>query len=74
MYGLRNFSVEGDDDFMAKSKVSNDNSEAKNEVTEHISKWIEENDVCLFMKGTRKMPLCGFSRFVVILLHVYGVK
>ena len=26
------------------------------------------------MKGTRKMPQCGFSRFVVVLLNTYGVK
>ena len=26
------------------------------------------------MKGTRKMPQCGFSRFVVVLLQTYGVK
>ena len=26
------------------------------------------------MKGTRKMPQCGFSRFVVVLLQAYGVK
>ena len=32
------------------------------------------NDVCVFMKGTRKMPQCGFSRFVVVLLNAYGVK
>lgn len=28
----------------------------------------------VFMKGTKKMPQCGFSRFVVVLLHTYGVK
>jgi glutaredoxin-related protein len=26
------------------------------------------------MKGTRKMPSCGFSRFVVVLLNTYGIK
>ena len=26
------------------------------------------------MKGTRKMPQCGFSRFVVVLLQAYGVR
>ena len=30
--------------------------------------------MCVFMKGTRKMPQCGFSRFVVVLLQAYGVK
>ena len=28
----------------------------------------------MFMKGTRKMPQCGFSRYVVVLLNAYGVK
>jgi monothiol glutaredoxin len=26
------------------------------------------------MKGTRKMPQCGFSKFVVVLLNAYNVK
>lgn len=26
------------------------------------------------MKGTKKMPQCGFSRFVVVLMQTYGVK
>ena len=57
------------DDFQPKSKA-----QTTDEVTEHISKWVSENDVCLFMKGTRKMPQCGFSRTVVALLNAYGVK
>jgi monothiol glutaredoxin len=43
-------------------------------VTEHISAWIKDNDVVVFMKGTRKMPSCGFSKYVVVLLNAYGVK
>ena len=60
------------DDFQPKSKVGGDS--ASDDVTEHISSWIQENDVCIFMKGTRKMPQCGFSRYVVVLLNAYGVK
>jgi monothiol glutaredoxin len=26
------------------------------------------------MKGSKKMPQCGFSRFVVVLLQTYGIK
>lgn len=26
------------------------------------------------MKGTKKMPQCGFSRFVAVLFQTYGVK
>ena len=58
------------DDFQPKAKVTGSAAE----VTEHISTWISENDVCVFMKGTRKMPQCGFSRYVIVLLNTYGVK
>merc|ERR1712176_146418 len=72
-YSLRQFSTDDNshDDFSAKSKMEGASS---SEVTEHISTWIKENDVCVFMKGTRKMPQCGFSRYVVVLLNAYGVK
>ena len=59
-----------DSDFASKSKGPT-NAESMNGF---IQKQIDENDVCLFMKGSKKMPACGFSRFVVILLHTYGVK
>ncbi len=39
-----------------------------------IAKWVADNNVCIFMKGTKKMPQCGFSRYVVVLLNTYGVK
>ena len=31
---------------------------------EKISKLIDENDICLFMKGTPNSPQCGFSMAV----------
>ena len=34
------------------------------EVKEKIKKLINENDVCLFMKGTPEAPQCGFSMAV----------
>ena len=34
------------------------------EVKEKIKKLINENDVCLFMKGTPDSPQCGFSMAV----------
>jgi monothiol glutaredoxin len=68
---MRVFSSEQHSDFDAKSKVSANTTESMNA---QITKWIEENNVCLFMKGSRKMPQCGFSRFVVVLLNTYGVK
>lgn len=38
-------------------------------VQKKISCIIKENDVVLFMKGTRESPLCGFSSFVVNALN-----
>ena len=34
------------------------------EIKEKIKKLINENDVCLFMKGTPDSPQCGFSMAV----------
>ena len=34
------------------------------EIKEKIKNLIEENDVCLFMKGTPDAPQCGFSMAV----------
>ena len=44
------------------------------QIEKHISSWIDENDVCVFMKGSQKMPQCGFSKYVTVLLRTYGVK
>lgn len=38
-----------------------------------IDKWVKENKVVLFMKGTPLTPLCGYSNFVVELLKKYGI-
>ncbi len=41
------------------------------EIKEKIKKLIEENGVCLFMKGTPDAPQCGFSMTVTnILKHL----
>ncbi len=39
-----------------------------------ISKEIEVNDVCLFMKGTPEAPQCGFSMAVSNMLKILEVK
>lgn len=68
---LRQFSMDdSDSDFMPKTKAPMTNAQ----LTEQFDKWIKENDVVVFMKGTKKMPQCGFSRFVVVLLQTYGVR
>ena len=41
---------------------------------EEIKKVVQENDVVLFMKGTKKIPMCGFSGTVVQALKNSGLK
>ena len=35
---------------------------------------LDENAIVLFLKGTKDMPQCGFSKTVVNLLNHYGVE
>lgn len=44
-----------------------------NPVFEQIQKDITENDVVLYMKGTKLMPQCGFSATVVQVLERVGI-
>ena len=39
-----------------------------------ISKEIESNEVCLFMKGTPDAPQCGFSMAVINMLKLLEVN
>ena len=41
---------------------------------EQIRDTIENNDVVLFMKGTKMMPQCGFSSRVAGVLNYMGVE
>ena len=43
-------------------------------IKDKIKKITEENDVCLFMKGTPESPQCGFSMAVSNVLKHIGVK
>ncbi|MCI5048776.1 MAG: Grx4 family monothiol glutaredoxin [Rickettsiales bacterium] len=45
-----------------------------NPVFDQIKQEIESNDVVLYMKGTRKLPQCGFSSTVVAVLERLGVE
>ena len=38
-----------------------------------ITKTINENMIVLYMKGTKDMPMCGFSNSVVQILNHYGI-
>ena len=46
------------------------NEETKNKIEETI----KNNSVVLYMKGTRKIPQCGFSAVVVDILEREGVN
>ena len=41
---------------------------------EQIISDIETNPIILYMKGTKEMPMCGFSNSVVQVLNHYGVE
>ena len=43
------------------------------ELEQQIKKDIEKNPIILYMKGTKEMPMCGFSNSVVQVLNHYGV-
>ena len=44
------------------------------ELKEQITKDIKNNPVILYMKGTKDMPMCGFSSSVVQILNHYDVE
>lgn len=44
------------------------------EIKEKINNLINENKVCLFMKGTPDSPQCGFSMTVTNVLKHFNVK
>ena len=43
-------------------------------INEQIKNLINENDICLFMKGTPDVPQCGFSLAVANVLKHLNVK
>ena len=44
------------------------------ELSEQIKNDIEKNPIILYMKGTKHMPMCGFSNQVVQILNHYGIE
>ena len=44
------------------------------DLKEQIINDIQENPIILFMKGTKDMPMCGFSNSVVQVLNHYGIE
>ena len=45
-----------------------------NNIKEIITNEINENEICLFMKGTPEAPQCGFSMAVVNILKLMDVS
>jgi monothiol glutaredoxin len=43
-------------------------------LSEQIKNDIESTPIILYMKGTKDMPMCGFSNNVVQVLNHYGVN
>ena len=43
------------------------------ELKSQIINDIKSNNVILYMKGTKEMPMCGFSSTVVNILNLYNI-
>ena len=43
------------------------------ELLDQIKNDITQNPVMLYMKGTKEMPMCGFSSTVVRVLNMYNI-
>tara|TARA_Y100000589_G_C26810927_1_gene489798 strand:+ start:189 stop:521 length:333 start_codon:yes stop_codon:yes gene_type:complete len=48
--------------------------EKRMDLKEKIIKEINNNRIILYMKGTKEMPMCGFSNSVVQILQHYEVN
>lgn len=43
------------------------------ELKERIDNLVQQNKILVFLKGTKLMPMCGFSNNVVQILNTLGV-
>ena len=44
------------------------------DLQDKIKKDILDNKIMLYMKGTKLMPMCGFSATVINILNAYGIE
>ena len=44
------------------------------DLQDKIKKDISDNKIMLYMKGTKEMPMCGFSSTVVNILNTHNVE
>ena len=47
---------------------------SEQEIQDWIRKTVADNDIVLFMKGTKDMPQCGFSHQVAQILNYFQVE
>ena len=45
-----------------------------NLIKEQIINDIKSNNIILYMKGTKEMPMCGFSSTVIKILAMYNIQ
>ena len=43
-------------------------------LSDKIKQDIKENKIMLYMKGTKEMPMCGFSSTVINILNTHNVE
>ena len=43
-------------------------------LSEEIQDEIKSNSIIVYMKGTKLMPMCGFSSTVVNIMNMHGVE
>mmetsp|Transcript_14959 Transcript_14959/g.15479 ORF Transcript_14959/g.15479 Transcript_14959/m.15479 type:complete len:183 (-) Transcript_14959:94-642(-) len=58
-----------DQDFQPKVKVQVNNEN----VLQIVDDYVKKNDVCVFIKGTKEMPRCGFSNYLIQVLKFYKI-
>ena len=48
--------------------------ETATEMLKQIKEWNQQERITLYMKGTKLMPVCGFSARVVEILNSYAIS
>ena len=43
-------------------------------VMEIVDDYVKNNEVCAFIKGTKEMPRCGFSNYLIQVLKFYKIN
>lgn len=71
---ISKFSFTSDPSSDKDFQTQNHKSIKTDEILKEIDGWIKENDVVVFMKGTKEMPRCGFSNYLVQVLKFYKIN